>query len=123
MKIKNLLLMGGIINILFLLFHLYLGYLMTSWPGLNPQLLALLETFNMIGAFMIFMIAWNSLINRDEMLSTKTGKTWAVLAALVYLSRAAAEALVFPKFNVVIFSVCVLVGALYAYLLFAKPAE
>ena len=121
---KNLLIVGGIINVLFGLFHIWLGRSLHLANGLTPPVQALLEMFNVSGALFIFFFAYASLFRRDELLATGLGKAVMIVCLLLYWARAAGEIVLFPGFSVAVFASCLIVGAIYLAVLVwpLKPA-
>jgi hypothetical protein len=122
---KLLLRAGGIINALFVLFHVWLGWRIWHWTGVPEGLRALLEIFNVGGALFIAFLAYASLCRTTEMLETGLGRSLGVLVVLLYGSRAASEFVFQPKAQPVIVATCLVVAAVYlvALLLPAKAAK
>jgi hypothetical protein len=111
---KALFITGGILNLLFGLFHLLLGYQLAHLPAaaVRPDLKGLMAAFNLVGTLLIFFFAYASLVERRTLWEARLGRSVLLLAAMVYLSRAAEEFVLF-HFNAVVFFSCLGVGALY----------
>ncbi len=119
-----LLLIGGVFNALFFLFHLQLGWGMWHWPNLGPGLRALLQLFNVAGALTIGFLAYVSLWRTTEMRETGLGRSLGVLVILYYGTRAAGEFVFQPKAQLVIVATCLAVAGVYLAALLAsrRPA-
>jgi hypothetical protein len=109
---RILLTVGGIVNVLFGLFHIFLGWQIQIAPGLQPEARSLLQALNVGGTLMVFFLAYASLFRRTDMLSTGLGRATQVLAILLYWTRAAEELVLF-SFTPVIFVSCLAVGGIY----------
>jgi hypothetical protein len=119
---RMLLTVGGIVNVLFGLFHIFLGWQIQMAPGLQPNLRGLLQALNVGGTLMIFFLAYASLFRRSDMLSTGLGRSTQVLAILLFWTRAGEELVLF-SFTPVIFFSCLATGGIYvAVLLLARRA-
>jgi len=112
---KTLLISGGILNTLFGLFHVLMARGIQVSEILSPEARSLLHAFNAFGIIVIFYFAYISFFHDRELLSTRLGRTMLVLVALVFLSRAIEEFILF-KFSIAIFLPCVLVGGVYVAL-------
>jgi putative effector of murein hydrolase len=110
---KRLMIIGGILNTLFFLFHIFVGYRIQHLTALAAGYRNLLASFNLAASLFIFFIAYASLLHHQDLLQTKLGHAVLVFASLLYLSRAAEEFILF-KFNAFIFGSCLLVGVIYA---------
>ncbi len=110
---KLLLRIGGIINALFLLFHLWLGWSIWHWPQLAAGLRGLLETFNVGSALLVGFIVYASLGLTAELLGTKLGRSVCWLVILLYGTRAASEFVFSPQAKPAIAATCLAVAALY----------
>ncbi len=116
---KALVPIGGLANVLFFCFHVYLGWQLLQ--VVNPGVRALLETFNLGGALMIAFFAVVSLAFAGELLTTRVGRSTVGLIIGVYLSRAIAEVLLFPAPSPVVVLVCLLTAGLYALAALLPP--
>ncbi len=120
---KALVLIGGLANLLFFLFHIYLGWQL-HYLDVNPGMRALLETFNLGGTLMIAFFALVSLAFPGELLATRVGRSTVGVIVGVYLSRAIAEVTLFPRASLFIVLVCLLTVGIYALAaLLPAPAE
>lgn len=117
MNRKALLILGGVINLVFGLFHLYLGYVLHTIPGIPEGYRPLMEMLNAGGALMIFFMAFASLLYKEEMLTTKLGRLVIILTLLLYWSRAVEEVTIAASFSIVIFASCLSIGFIYFLLL------
>ena len=116
MQLPRLLLhIGGALNALFFVFHVWLGWQIRHW-SLTPGLRALLELLNGGGAFFVLFLAIASLWFARDVLATALGRLFVGFVATLYLLRAVAETCVTPRLNPAIFGTCLVVGLLYAVL-------
>lgn len=113
---KALLVAGGVLNTLFFLFHIMLGYQIFHLTQVAPPYRAFMEALNVAGVLFMFFFAYVSFFHGKDLLGTGLGRTVLVLVSALYLSRAAEEFFLF-KFNFAIFGSCIVVGAIYAALL------
>jgi len=109
---KTLLVAGGVLNGLFFLFHLLLGYQIQNLAQVAPPHRALMEALNVGAVLFMFFFAYVSFVHGKELLQTGVGRVVLLLVSVLYLSRAAEEFFLF-KFTPTIFGACVLVGAVY----------
>jgi hypothetical protein len=114
---RPLLLVGGALNTLLALFHVFLGWKIHHFPGLAPGYKALMEMLNAGGTLMIVLFAVASLACVEEMLSTRLGKLMLGCVFAVYFSRAVEEIIVSPRFSPGIFAVCLLIAVVYLMVL------
>jgi asparagine N-glycosylation enzyme membrane subunit Stt3 len=114
---KLLLIIGGIFNTLFGVFHIWMARGTHLSDSFSPGARALVQAYNVFGIIVVFYFAYISFFQQRDLLSTKLGKTTLALVALVYLSRGIEE-FIFFKFSYFIFIPCVLVGGIYTVLLF-----
>jgi len=122
---KVLVIIGGILNTLFGLFHIWLARAIHLSSGFSPETQGLLQAFNVFVTIVMFYFAYISFFQQRDLLSTKLGKSTLALVALAYLSRGVEEFFWF-KFSWMIFIPCVLVGAIYVVLFFRcnpKPGQ
>ena len=112
---RILLIVGGAINSLFFLFHIYLGFQLHRVTQLTSGQRGLLEAFNISGALFILYFVVASWFMQSDLLGTVVGKTTLVLAAVLYLSRAGEEFVLFQG-NLAIFASCLLTGLIYGAL-------
>lgn len=116
---KRLIFIGGIINVLFTVFHFWLGWQIYSLEGILPGHKALMLMLNTGGILIIGFAAFASLFCMDDLVSTKLGKSTLLLVILIYASRALEEIIISPVFSIVIFASCLAVAAIYALALTA----
>jgi hypothetical protein len=120
---KLLLRTGGVINALFFLFHIWLGWRIWHWTGVPEGLRALLEIFNVGGALFIAFFAYASLLRTKEVLETGLGRSVGVLVILLYAARVASEFVFQPKVQPAVVIACLVVVVVYlAALLLPAPA-
>jgi hypothetical protein len=121
--LKILALVGGLLNGVFTLFHLWLGWQIYSVAALEPGFKSLMEMLNVGLVFLVLLFALAALLYPEELVSTKIGKLLIGASAVFYLSRAGEEILISMQFSWQIFSLCLAVGLYYlALLLFAIQA-
>ena len=113
---RVLLIVGGILNAIFLLLHLLLGYQIHQLSQLAPEDRGLMQALNVAVVLFVFFFAYASFLHGKELFETGLGRAALAFASLLYLSRAAEEFFLF-KFTAAIFGTCLLVGAIYAALL------
>jgi len=113
---KALLVIGGVLNSLFFLLHLVLGYQIHNLTQLASGYRGLLQALNVGGVLFIFFFVFVSFFCQAELLETKLGRAVLVLVSALYLSRAVEEFFLF-NFNLVIFVSCTLTGIIYVALL------
>jgi hypothetical protein len=121
---RPLLIVGGIFNSIFALFHVLLGRQIQVLSGVTPDLRTLMEMLNAGGTIMIVFFAVGSFGFAADILKTKLGKLFLGFVSLLYLSRAVEEIVLSPRFSVVIFGACMLIALIYLALLLVpfKPA-
>lgn len=112
---KALLIAGGILNAVFFVFHIILGYQIHQLTNLPAPYRALMEALNLGGVLFLFFFSYASFFQGKELLQTGLGRAILALAAVLHLSRAAEEFFLF-RFTVTVFVSCVLVGAIYVAL-------
>ena len=120
---RALILIGGVLNALFALFHVFLSWQIHQMSGVAPDVKALLEMFGIGGMLMIFFFAFASLLYPTDLLTTRLGRLVTILIAVVYLSRAAEETLLAVQLSPVIFWSCLLVGIIYVVALVAPSRQ
>lgn len=111
-KAKALLIIGGVANGLFFLFHLFLGWQIHRLQ-IAPPLRSLTEMLNGSGALFILFLTIASLTLPREVLTTRLGSCVLTLAASLYLLRGAAEFVIAPQASPAIFLTCAATGAVY----------
>jgi len=120
---RLLLRVGGVVNALFVIFHVWLGYRIHTSLGVAVGDRPLMEMLNVGVVLIILLFAITSLCYVEEMLGTKLGRSVLLFVFLLYGSRAVEEIIISPRFSPAIFIVCALLAALYLVLFFrtAKP--
>jgi len=120
-----LLRVGGVVNAMFVIFHVWLGYHIHASPGIAAGDRPLMEMLNAGGMLFILLFAVSSLCYAQEMLGTKLGRLMMLFVFLLYGSRAIEEIVISPRFSPSIFTVCALLAGLYFVLYFRthKPAQ
>lgn len=120
---RILLRIGGVVNALFVIFHVWLGYHIHASPGIAAGDRPLMEMLNAGGVLFILFLAISSLCYAQEMLGTKLGRLVLLFVFLLYGSRVIEEIIISPRFSPAIFIVCTLLAGLYLVLFFrtAKP--
>jgi hypothetical protein len=113
---RILLRIGGLVNAFFVVFHVWLGYLIHTSPGIAAGNRPLMEMLNVGGVLIILLFAVSSLCYVEEMLGTKLGRMMLLFVFLFYGSRAAEEIVISPRFSPPIFVVCALLAGLYLVL-------
>ena len=108
-----LLVIGGGLNVLFGLLHIWLGWEFHHATRLSPDDRALMEMLNVGAILFVFFFAYASFFCRREMLTTGLGKAVLALILLMYLSRAIEEVILSPTFSAIIFATCLLVAGVY----------
>jgi hypothetical protein len=101
----------GVVNAVFTAFHLLLARQIHRAIVL-PGERALLQALNVGGVLLIAFLAFAFLACPAD-LRTRLGKATILLGALLYLTRAIDEVVLFPHVNAVIVGGCALVGALH----------
>lgn len=110
---RILLRVGGAVNAFFVIFHVWLGYIIHTGPGIAAGDRPLMEMLNVGGVLIILLFAIASLCYVEEMLATKLGRLLLFFIFLFYGSRAAEEIVISPRFSALIFVVCALLAGLY----------
>lgn len=110
---RTLLTIGGGLNVLFGLLHLWLGWGFHQATHLPPNDHALMEMLNVGAILFVFFFAYVSFFCGKELLTTALGKAVLVLILLMYVSRAIEEIILSPTFSIVIFATCLLVAGVY----------
>ncbi len=119
--LNALLILNGVIQLAFALFHVQLGMAISRVTGIGdarPLMIAL----NASGTGMFFFFAYASLVPRRQLVTTHLGRAVLVLIAVTYLVRAAEEAVIF-HFNPLVFWSCLGVGLLNLVILALSGRE
>ncbi len=120
---RPLLLIGGVLNAVLTLFHIWLARQIHLMSGLAPGHRVLMEMLNAGGTLMLLFFAVGSLAFASDVLTTKLGKLFQSVVFLLYFSRAVEEIVIPPRFSAVIFIVCLLIASLYLTLLLRPLAS
>ena len=119
MKLKRFIQIGGMVNLLGALFHIYLIFKIDELTGITPQLKILMHMFNVGGILMVSLFTYASLFCAKDMAEQRLGKVITVFIFLVYFSRAAEEILFKGgDFAPVFFFSCLAVSLFYLYILY-----
>lgn len=114
---RALLVVGGGLNCILAVFHVWLGLQIHAMPGLAPGQRALMEMLNAGGTLMIAFFAVASLGFATDVLTTRLGTLVLGFVAVLYLSRAVEEIVISPHFSALIFGVCLAIAGIYMVLL------
>jgi len=110
---KILLRIGGVLNAVFVVFHIWLGWVLHTSPAIAAHDRPLMEMLNAGGVLFILLFAWVSLGYTEETLSTRVGRLVLFFVFLLYGSRAIEEIVISPAFSPLIFAACLLVALLH----------
>lgn len=119
---RILLVIGGIANLAFVVFHVFLFFAIGASQQLSDPAKQLILIFNLAGTLMIAFFAYASLCCARQLLETHLGKATLTLIALVYLTRGAME-VVLGLWQWAILITCAIVGLLYVLLLVPLGGE
>jgi hypothetical protein len=78
---KVLLIVGGVLNTLFFIFHLAMGYQIHHLTQVAPAYRSLMEALDIGGVLFIFFFAYVSFFHGKELLETGLGHIILVLVA------------------------------------------
>jgi hypothetical protein len=109
---KWLLLLGGVFQVAFGLFHILLSRSIHLDTTISTDHRALMQALNISGTIMIFFFAYVSLFCRHEMVTTHVGRATLAFVCMIYFGRAIESPLLFG-FEPVIFTLCIIIGFLY----------
>ena len=102
----------GVINALFALFHLVLARSIQHLALLSPGHRALLHALNFGGVLALVFLAAAFLACQPD-LRSRLGRLTILLGAVVYLTRALEEFVLFPRIGWVVVVLCALAGLLH----------
>lgn len=114
MKISSVTLIriGGLLNSLLTLFHLFLGYeIHATYYG--QEFYPLMQMLNIACTLLIFFLAISSIVYAHELINSKLGRLVIVINILLYLLRSIGEIVLFPQLLVFVIVVCLLIAAIY----------
>ena len=109
---KSIFSLCGAINSLFAAFHLYLCYQIEHLHTVLPGLRAFMHSLN-LGGFLFpgFLAAAFLAFQAD--LRTRLGRGLILLGAVIYLTRALEEFVLFPRVGWTVFGLCIIAGLLH----------
>jgi len=110
---KKLLLIGGVVNALFVVFHLLMGIALHKPSGLPADTHALLQMLNVGGSLFILFFTLAFLAYPVEVVNTRVGRLSLLFCVFLYGTRAVEEIFWAPVFSPVIFSVCMVTTILF----------
>ena len=110
--IGKILLTGGIVNILMALFHVYLGYEISQSNSVTEAGMALILALNFALTIVFFFFGYIGIFQRKELVSTRIGKYSLIVIAVIYITRAFEEFILF-EFSAFWFILCFALGFLY----------
>ena len=110
---KKVVMLGGALNAIFTLFHVYLGYRIHQFQDIAPGYRGLMEMLNAGGVIVIGLFAYVSLSAAQELLETKVGRAVLWGSFLTYAWRAVEEFTIASRVSPVILVACLLVAAVY----------
>ena len=113
---RVLLILGGVLNTLFFLFHFLLGYQIHNLTQVAPPLHGLMQALNVGEVIFLFFCAVVSFFCQTDLVQTRLGRLFLSLIAIFYLTRACEEFIIF-KFTPTIFAACAVTGLIYFALL------
>jgi hypothetical protein len=120
---KRLLLIGGIMNGFFTVFHIWLGWQIQMLPDLLPDYKALMQMLNVAGVLVIAFATFVSFFCARDLLTPGLGKATLILIALFYATRAAEEIVLAPNFSPMIFGICLVVAIVYILAVAGAPRK
>jgi hypothetical protein len=116
--LRKTILTGGVFNLLFTLFHIFLCYQIYAGSSGSP-IYPLLEMLAVGGTLMILFLTVTSLWYLTELVTVKIGQPIILLNIAVYFTRIIGEFVLFPQQNALIIVVCSIMTILYAYIFIA----
>lgn len=123
---KILLIIGGIINVMMVLFHLSFWKIF-NWSEnlkcLNFMDRGIIQVLNVHVAFAVLVFAVVSIFYYKELISTKLGKIMLISISVYYFLRAANQLIFFDitvRSSTIIFIGCIIIGAIYLVPLFTS---
>jgi hypothetical protein len=100
----------GVINCLFMSAHFPLARQIARTQTIDAESRALLQAFNLAGILLLLFLSSAFLLASEDLVS-RLGRMAILLGALLYLSRAVAEIVFFPKKNKAIAGAAVMLAA------------
>ncbi len=120
---KILLIIGGILNSLLTVFHVFLGYQIFQFKDIAEGYRALMVMLNAGGTLFILLFTIASLGFTKEMLTTKIGKLISLFVFLLYVSRAIEEVILSPEISPAILAICLVISLIYLMVLLLPPQK
>jgi hypothetical protein len=116
-SLKTAVIAGGILNLLFALFHVLLcKWIYTGSHG--APYYPLMQMFAICGCIMIWFLALTSLVYREQLAASPVGRSILLLNVAIYGTRIAGEIILFPQHQPLIIGVCAIMTALYGWIFF-----
>jgi hypothetical protein len=109
---KSIFTICGVIDAVFAAFHLYLGWTIEHLPSVTPGLRAFMHALNLGGFIYLVFLAVAFLACQAD-LRSRLGRATILLGALVYLTRALEEFVLFPRVGWMVFGLCAIAGFLH----------
>ena len=119
MQAKRLLQIGGVINFLFVIFHLSFWELLNWYRGLeslSSDNRAVMQVLNIHNAYVLGMFAFMSFAFADTITTTKLGRSIGIGIATFWILRAVNQVVFWGITDVsswVIITICLVTAALY----------
>lgn len=110
---KTLVRISGVINVVFVLFHLWLAWRFHHAMQIPAPLRVMLEIFNGCGSLSILFLALAGLLHPQEVVETRPGRLILWLGAALYLTRAVLEFVLPEAPSPAIMVTCLVAGFLY----------
>jgi hypothetical protein len=126
MKTKHLLQIGGIINLLFVAFHLLFWKLFNwgqSLASLSPDDRAVMQVLNIHTAYALAVFALVSLVFADELSTTKFGRIISWSIAGFWILRALNQIVFWGWESWILALVCLAIAVLYLSPFINKPVS
>jgi hypothetical protein len=111
---RALLIVTGLLNAAFVMFHVFLGLQIAHWP-LPDLFRGLMQSFNVGGTLVLAFLTFALLVRGREVLGTWLGAAALALGALIYITRAVEE-FMWLAGDVKIAAACAVVGLLHIVL-------
>jgi len=114
---KILLITGGVLNLILMLFHVFLGYQISLIDNIAPGYKELMIMLNVGGTLFILLFTISSLFFIKDMLTTALGKLLIIFIIILYVSRALEEVFIVSQFSMSIFMACLFISLIYIVIL------
>jgi len=109
----NLVRLGGVLNLIMTAFHVFLCVVIYKQFG-KEACYPLMQMFSVSGTLMIAFMAYTSLGQAREIVSTRLGCSVLALNIGIYVLRAAGEVVLFPRAKPLVIVLCLAIAAVYA---------